>query len=424
MHPRSTRQEAALDLGKIGALLDSRRPGHGLPQALYNYPEAFAFDLEAIFARNWLLVGFDAELPKPGSYLSVMVGPWPVLITRDRAGTLHAFHNSCRHRGAQICPVGTGSAQRLVCPYHRWTYELSGELARATRMPADFDTAGHGLRPIQIETMAGVIYVCLADEAPDFSDFRAQFTPLVAPHDLANAKVAFEATLVEKANWKLVMENARECYHCPGAHPELSISFPIHASAHFDYGEDKRLEVFNERMATLGLPVGPVEGDWWQAMRFALNEGCVSMTMDGQPATSKLMCETGEGDIGSLRWALEPNSFCHAAADFAFMFAAQPVGPNETVVVAKWLVHKDAVEGTHYDLGRLTELWHTTNLQDRDLVENNQRGINARGYTPGPYSADAEALALRFVDWYCGAARRFIDGQGGARSPVRLQSRA
>ena len=413
-----------MDLAKIGALLAARRPGHGLPQGLYNDPEAFAFDLEAIFGRSWLLAGFTCELPAAGGYLSTTVGPWPVLITRDRADVLHAFHNSCRHRGAEICPEGTGSAARLVCPYHRWTYELSGELARATRMPADFDMASHGLRPIHIEAMEGVIYICLADDPPPFDDYRAAFTPLIAPHGLTNAKVAAETTLIEKANWKLVMENARECYHCPGSHPELSVTFPIHASAHFDYGEGKRLEVFNTRMADLGLPVGPVEGDWWQAMRFALNEGCVSMTLDGQPLGSKLMCPVGEGDIGSLRWALEPNSFCHAAADFTFMFAAQPIAPGETRVVAKWLVHKDAVEGVDYDLGRLTELWNTTNLQDLALVETNQRGVNAFGYTPGPYSTEAEALALRFVDWYCGAARRFIDDRGGAgRAPVRLAGR-
>jgi Rieske 2Fe-2S family protein len=148
------------------------------------------------------------------------------------------------------------------------------------------------------------------------------------------------------------------------------------------------------------------------------------MTMDGRALGSKLMCPVGEGDIGSLRWALEPNSFCHAAGDFAFMFTAQPIAPNETRVVAKWLVHKDAVEGVDYDLARLTELWNTTNLQDLALVENNQRGVNAYGYEPGPYSTDAEALALRFVDWYCGAAQRFVDDRGlGARPPVRLASR-
>ena len=143
-------------------------------------------------------------------------------------------------------------------------------------------------------------------------------------------------------------------------------------------------------------------------MRFALNEGCVSMTEDGRTCVQKMMCPTGDGDIGSLRWALEPNSFVHAAGDFLFMFTAMPTGPNETIVTSKWLVHKDAVEGVDYDLDRLTSLWTKTNLQDRALAENNQRGVNSLGYIPGPYSPEAEGLLIRFVDWYCAKAADYI----------------
>ena len=400
-----------VDLAKIKSLLDARRPGHSLPQGLYNDPDALAFDLEAIFGRSWLQVGFACELPKPGSYMAVTLGQWPIVVVRDRAGDLRAFHNACRHRGSQVCADGHGASARLVCPYHRWTYELTGELVHAGRMGPDFDPADHGLKPIHLAEIGGVLFVCLAEVPPPIDDFRARFTPLVAPHNLNDAKLAFECTLVEKGNWKLVMENARECYHCATGHPELSLSFPVAVSGHFDYGEDHSLDAFNARMKSLGLEVGPEEGDWWQAMRFALNEGCVSMTLDGRPLSSKLMCAVGGGDIGSLRWAIEPHGFSHACGDYVFMFSAMPTGPNETLVTAKWLVNKDAVEGVDYDLDRLTHLWNATNLQDRDLVETNQRGVNSPGYTPGPYSPEAELLALRFVDWYCDTARAFIEGQ-------------
>jgi Rieske 2Fe-2S family protein len=394
-----------VDLAKMEALLKARVAGRTLPQAFYTDQDVFDFDMEYIFKRCWLQVGFECELPKPGRYLAVTLGLWPILVVRDRAGELHAYHNSCRHRGSQICADGAGAAARLVCPYHRWTYELTGELAHAERMPADFDKGAHGLSPIHVSSVGGVIFVCLGEDAPPMEAFREAFAPLLSPHNIADAKVAFESTLYEKANWKIVMDNARECYHCPGAHPELSASFPIAASGHFDYGDDPTLEHFNARMSRLGLGVGPVEGDWWQAMRFALNEGYVSMTDDGKPAVAELMCEVGDGDIGSLRWSTEPNAFSHAFSDYLFMFSALPLGPNETLVSAKWLVHKDAVEGVDYDLDRLTHVWSRTNLQDRDLVECNQRGVNAAGYRPGPYSPDAEALALRFTDWYCAVAR-------------------
>lgn len=407
-----------IDLDRIAGLLAAREPGHGLPQALYNEPDAFAFDLEAIFRRSWIMVGFEAELPKAGSWMACAVGPWPILVTRDREGEIHGFHNSCRHRGSRVCRPGKGASPRVVCPYHRWTYELTGELAHAPRMPPSFDKGRHGLVPVHVETVGGVLYVCVADDPPPIAPFKAALEPLLAPHNLGRSKLAFESTLVEKANWKLAMENARECYHCPGAHPELAQSFPVGASAHFDFGEDRRQEDFVERLTRIGLPIGPVEGEWWQAVRFTLNEGFKSMTMDGRHGVKKLMCETGDGDIGSLRWSVEPHGFAHATADQVFMFAAIPVGPRETVIVSKWLVHQDAVEGVDYEVEDLSRLWTRTNLQDRELVENNQAGVDSLGYRAGPYSPEAEALAIRFVDWYCAKAGAYLDEARRARRAV------
>jgi Rieske 2Fe-2S family protein len=398
-----------LDLGKIAGLLDRRRPGCGLPRELYVDPDAFAFDMAAIFGRSWILVGFDVELAKPGAWMSASVGPWPIVLTRDRAGEIHAFHNVCRHRGARICAAGKGSAPRLVCPYHRWAYELSGELAHAARMPDGFAWEDHGLMPVRLADVGGALYVCVAEEPPDIGPFKRAMEPLMAPHRLSEAKLAFESVITEKANWKLAMENARECYHCPTAHPELSHSFPVGASAHFDFGEDRRQEMFAARMARLGLPIGPVEGDWWQAVRFTLNDGCRSMTMDGAPVVTRPMCPIGDGDIGSLRWATEPHAFVHAAADHLFMFSVAPLGPRETAVIGKWFVHRDAVEGEDYRLEDLTALWTRTNLQDRDLVETNQAGVDSPAFQPGPFSPEAEALSIRFVDWYCRAARSYVD---------------
>lgn len=400
-----------LDLGKISALLDERQVGHSLPQGLYNDAEAFEFDLKAIYGQSWLMIGFEVELPKAGSSLAMNIGPWPIVVVRTRAGDLRAYHNSCRHRGAQICKTGLSTSARLVCPYHKWTYELTGELISAPRMPEDFEKADHSLIPIAIETVAGTVYICLADNPPPFAEFKAKVEPLLAPHDLRNAKLAHESVLVEKANWKLVMENGRECYHCLTGHPELSVSFPTGTTAYFDYEDEAELDAYHARMAALGLPVGPVEGDWWQAMRFPLNPGFASMSSDGKPLVKKTLGAVGDGDIGSMRWALEPHCFAHAVGDFVFMFSALPVSPNETHVVAKWMISKDAVEGIDYTVEGLIDIWNRTNIQDRDLAENNQRGVNGLGYRPGPYSPEAEILVLRFIDWYCAKARAYIDAQ-------------
>ncbi len=407
-----------MDLAQIRSVLDSRRPGHSLPQALYNDPAMFDFDLEAIYGQSWLMAGFSCEVPDPGSYTSVKIGPWPVLIVRGRDRRIRAFHNSCRHRGAVLCKEGQGKSPRIVCPYHRWTYNLDGSLLSVARMPDDFDKGEHGLRPVHCEVVAGVIYICLADTPPAFERFRADMDLVLAPHDLENAKVAHTETLLEYANWKLVLENGRECYHCQASHPELSRTFPVGSGAYFDYQGAEFAARFDERMAHIGLPSGPVGEDWWQAIRFPLNPGMISMTIDGQPASKKLMCKLGDGDIGSLRWALEPHSFAHATGEMLFFFSAMPISPRETLVTAKWLVHKDAVEGIDYDGEAIAEPWHSTNLQDKALAENNQDGVDSPGYTPGPYSPEAEVLVLRFVDWYVAKAKAYIDAKLGARGQL------
>ncbi len=396
-----------MNLEHISAAFADRKPGHALPQYIYNSPDMFSFDMVAIYGQSWLFAGFEAEFKRPGDYTSFMVGAWPVMIVRGRDGDLRAFHNSCRHRGSTICPTGAGNQARLTCPYHRWTYDLNGKLLAAGRMPEGFDKGAHGLNPVHLETVAGAVFICLAETPPAFDGLRAQLTPLLAPHNLNHAKLAFESTLVEFANWKLVMENARECYHCATGHPELSLSFPVNSTAHFNY-DSATTGAFYNVMEALGLPCGPVEEEWWQAMRFPLNPGSVAMTMDGQFNVKKLMTDVNDGDVGSMRWALEPHHFAHSTSEFTFSFSAMPVSPTETHVYSKWLVHEDAIEGVDYTLESLTDLWTRTNLQDKELAENNQVGVNSLGYVPGPYSPDAEVLALRFVDWYCAKADSFL----------------
>jgi Rieske 2Fe-2S family protein len=361
------------NFAKIRSLLDERQPRCTLPQGFYIDPDVFESDLVAIYGQNWLLAGFEAELPEPGSHLALPVGRSPIVIVRGQDGILRGFHNSCRHRGAQICETGHGHGSWLICPYHQWSYGLDGRLANAPRMQADFDYAKHGLRPIHVETVAGSIYICLAEEPPAFDAFRDRVGPLLAPHNLAGAKLAYESTVVVHANWKLVMENARECYHCAVRHPELALTFPVRGRRPVQFADVQLFERFRTRMAEVGLTAGPVEGNWWNAMRFPLNDGAVTLSMDGKPVCAKLLCDIASGDIGSMRWALEPHCFAHATSDVVFMFSAMPIGPEETAIISKWLVHKDAVKGVDYDLERLTELWTKTNLQDRDLCENNQR---------------------------------------------------
>ncbi len=136
-----------------------------------------------------------------------------------------------------MCLEASGPSSRLVCPYHQWSYDLDGRLVQARHMGDDFDAAGIGLKPAHVEVVAGWIFVSLAEQPPSLDDYRRDVEPFLAPVDVDNCKVAHESTIVEQGNWKLVMENNRECYHCAGSHPELCETL-----AEYDAVDDPRAD--------------------------------------------------------------------------------------------------------------------------------------------------------------------------------------
>jgi Rieske 2Fe-2S family protein len=392
---------------RVRALLAESPAGHTLAQGFYTDPEIYALDVAAVFGRAWLFVGVSSEVAEPGSYLAFTLGRNAAFVVRGRDGVLRGFHNTCRHRGSRICADGHGRSPRIVCPYHKWTYDLDGRLLAAPRMPTGFRSDEHALAPIRVEILAGCIYVSLASDPYEFAAFRAAVEPRLAPYRLAESKVAFRSSLVEKANWKLAMENARECYHCAASHPELRISYPIaHGAAITDEQRDYE-QRFAKRMAALGISTQAANGDWWHVERYALNPGMESISGNGQPVVKRRLIESGEPELGGFWWATQPNTFCHALADYAFIFSVVPLGPEETRIDSTWLVHKDAVEGTDYTIETLTETWTETNLQDRRLAENNQSGVNGVGYRPGPYSNE-EDFVSRFGAWYRSSIRAAV----------------
>jgi Rieske 2Fe-2S family protein len=209
----------------------------------------FQADLQAVFAADWLFACNTCEIKNPGDYITLAIGQDSLIVLRDRDGEVRAFHNVCRHRGSRICREERGHANRLICPYHQWVYELDGRLRNARQMPADFDTSGHGLKPARVEVVCGLIYVSLAGDSPSLERFRAAVTPYIAPHQPARTKVAFVSTVVEEANWKLVIENNRECYHCAANHPELLVTFAEFAALGDPRGGSPRLAALLEHSA-------------------------------------------------------------------------------------------------------------------------------------------------------------------------------
>ncbi|OJU07185.1 MAG: Rieske (2Fe-2S) protein [Rhizobium sp. 63-7] len=402
--------------------LHNRKPGFSLDQPFYIDPDFHQLDLEHIWYKDWLFIGHDCELPEAGNYLTVQVGAYPVVIVRDNEGAVKAFHNSCRHRGSRVCLEHRGKAAKLVCPYHQWTYALDGSLLYARQMGENFDTAGFGLQPVACETAGGYIFISLAEKPLDFAPFRAAMEPYFLPHRLRDAKIAYESTIIEKGNWKLVWENNRECYHCAANHPELCKTYPEAPTATGVNGAEDDPEIAEHwaKCEGIGLPskfLMDRQGQFRTA-RMPLLRDAISYTISGRKAVQlRLSDQVNTDRIGTLLLFHYPTTWNHVLSDHAITFRVMPLSATETAVTTKWLVHKDAVEGIDYRLDELIHVWTETNDQDRQIVEENARGIHSPAYRPGPYSEIHEGGVAQFVEWYSNFMEERLSGTGN--QPLR-----
>ncbi|WP_458526860.1 aromatic ring-hydroxylating oxygenase subunit alpha [Onishia taeanensis] len=403
-------------------MLAQRTPKFSLPQPFYNDARLFALDMQEIFEKEWLFAAMTCEIPAKGNYVTLEVGDNSIILVRGAAGEVHGFHNVCRHRGSRLCLKEKGKVAKLVCPYHQWTYELDGRLLFAgSDMGEDFDLAAYGLKPIHVQVGGGMIYVSLAEAPTPIDDFMAGLDEYLAPYQMDDIQVAAESSIIEEANWKLVIENNRECYHCNGAHPEL-----LNSLQEFDDSDDPRATPAYRALVARKQADWEAAGVPWRLThlgrrnrltRTPLLAGTVSMTLDGAPACQKLMGRLPNADMGSLRILHLPNSWNHFMGDHAVVFRVLPLGPQKTLVTTKWLVHKDAVAGVDYDPDALRKVWDATNDQDRRLAEENQRGVNSKGYQPGPYSETYEFGVIDFVDWY---SERMLANLGESAPALQL----
>jgi Rieske 2Fe-2S family protein len=396
---------------EIARLVAEHRPGGPLVRDFYTAAGVFDADLVRVFHRHWLFAGYAFQVPRAGDFFTWAIGGESIIVVRDKGGEIRALHNVCRHRGSRICKPESGNAHRLVCPYHRWTYELDGSLVLDTRREFGVDRAELSLKPVAIVDAGGLLFVSLADRPPDFSEALATIRRKMKPHAIDRAKIAHQVDYVVRANWKVVFENNRECYHCPPNHKEYNTAaYDVQRDlAMLDPTLQPAMDAIvaraNARFRSLGLDEGDamstMTGVSWRCHRTPVMEGFVTQSLDGRPL-SRLMGDIGEWDSGTLRTTVFPNFWQHTNCDYAAAARITPIGPTETHVRGYWLVDGAAVEGKDYTLERLLPIWDLTNRQDWTICEDQQAGISSRAYTPGPYSRIRERNVAHFLDWYLG----------------------
>lgn len=389
---------------EVAELIAGYQDGHALAQPFYTSDAVFRRDVERVFLKEWQLVGHVSELPEPGDYLLFDLLGESVIVVRDREGAFHALANVCRHRGSRVCLEPRGNVSRFSCPYHAWVYNLDGSLFSARLMGAETDKADLGLKRFSIEVFHGLIYVSFSDKPQDFSAARDLLDPMVAPFDLARTRIAARASYPVAANWKLLVENYNECYHCTSAHPEFSRSHVIHLPERLH--EPLNAEV-GARAAETGAPARLLDGtgpnkpkgaiDTYYR-RYALFEGYETGSQDGKPLAPLLGVLSGWDGAASDVYVGTLNPML-VYADHAVLYRFIPVDKDNSIQEIIWLVHEDAVEGRDYDKDRLTWLWDVTTESDKLIIEKNQEGVNSRFYEPGPF-APMESYTKWFVETY------------------------
>ncbi len=403
------------ELADLERLVQSRQAGHGLPGEFYRDELVYRADIEQVWRRGWLFAGHSCEIPEPGDYFTLTLDTDSLVIIRDDEGQVHALHNICRHRGTILCEEDCGTVGRIVCPYHQWSYARDGSLVSSPGMQEDLNKSELGLVAAQLQELEGMLFVSLSDQPPDFEQAAALVRPCFRPQGLKQARVAKIVDYDVAANWKIIWENNRECYHCNVNHPQYTRANFDHYNA--DDTSDRiqaEIEEANrrseEKWAREGLAVthtstgmapfpDPDQNLWYSANRTPLVDGYLSESMDGRQV-APLMGDYTDPDVGTLRMRTMPNFWNHSSCDHAVSTRILPAGPQRTLLRVTWLVHEDSEEGRDYKLEELMPFWQLTSEQDWELCERVQKGVQSSSYTPGPFSTYKEYNVDSFVRWY------------------------
>jgi len=373
-----------------------------LPAGAYYDPLNHRRELQSIWYRQWLCIGRADDWMDPGEFRRVRVGAEQVIITLAEDRSLHAFHNTCRHRGSQLCAAdsGTFSNGRIVCPYHAWSYSLKGELRHAPRTtPSDsIELQDFPLYPVALEVWRGFVFINLDPANRTLEQALGAEADNLAAWPLEDLRRVHQEKHCLAANWKIFWENYLECYHCPGVHPDLCQLVPIYREGWFDY-RDARPETARES------PLNPVADQ----LHTMLRPGAVTWSDDG---TTELpwFRDLGEREraAGMTFSTFVPTMFLVAHVDYVRTVRVLPVGPQETELNVDWYVHRDVVGHPKLEVERLTNFGSRVVREDARVCELNQQGILCGWHEHGVL-LERENHVFEFQQW----VRRCLGEPGG-----------
>ena len=353
-----------------------------LPGDAYYSQEIFAQEQEKIFEKMWICAVRASDVAKPGDFKTVQIGRESLIISRNRKKEPRAFFNVCRHRGARVCSEESGTGKRsFQCPYHAWTYDLDGKLIAApnlTKMP-DIGREEYGLHKAHIREWLGYLWVCVADEPPSFEDtvmgaVRSRLGDIesIDHYSVETLEVGKRIVYDVKANWKLIVENFMECYHCATIHPELTEVLP-------EFADGLAAQFFVGHGAEFG-------------------EEIKGFTVDGSDGVDKIPGVTEDQDRRYFAVTIRPNVFVNLVPDHVILHRMFPLAPDRTIVECDWLFLPEVV-ASGVDLEKSVRLFDLVNLQDFEACELCQSVTDSKTYAHGGVLVPSEHHIADFQNW-------------------------
>lgn len=369
-------------------LLDHCPPS--LPAGWYFDPAHHEIELRKIWACNWIYAGRENDLA-PMTIRRLSVAGQNLILVKDPTGGLSCFHNTCRHRGAELCSADqTRLKSRLItCPYHEWAYDLQGNLVRTPYVApaADFNKRDHGLLKVHVRAWNGFVFVCLADDPPDFA--KAPDVGFDALDNWPMADLVTGHSLVTEiaCNWKIFWENYNECLHCPGIHPELCDMVPVYGRGYME-----------PREAPDWTPETPAPAS-------ALKPGAQTWTISGTPCGPAFPgLSPAQKAAGHTFVTLMPTMYVVAHVDYVRVVSLRPTRPDRTELRAQWLFPADTINAPDFNLANVTGFAEKVMRQDGAACEMNQRGLKAQSFAHGRLMPQ-EFDVFNFQKW----VRRHLD---------------
>jgi glycine betaine catabolism A len=362
---------APIDASLLEPVLGPRASARTLPGEAYTSHDVFEWERRRFFEGSWICLGHVSSLPALGSQFATRVGDESILLVRERDATLRGFFNVCRHRGHELLACGDMSDRHAItCPYHGWVYGLDGVLRAAPRFPdlAPDDPVHDGLVPVPVREWLGWVFVNASADAPPFELHIGTLGELIGPYRPDRLVVGATQRYEIAANWKLIVENYHECYHCPSIHPELCRVTPPESG---------------ENLEPTGL---------WAGGSMDLQAHAETMSISGRSEGATLHGLNGWHRRHVFYFGLFPNLLISPHPDYVMTHRIEPVAPGRSLIECQWLFDPEVSDRPGFDPGYAVEFWDITNTQDWKACESLQRGAASRGYRPGPLAPEESAV--------------------------------